>query len=499
MAETGAQGMTSSPKRTLGLMGITIHAMTLIAPGAFVWLIFPLQVSIASRGIWPGVILALAAAFLTSLGFSSLAARYPDAGNYSAYHFILRVFKDEAAFQGKGGLRWLKLLAGWAAHLFYWVYPGVMIAFMTTLVDYLLRQFGYQPTVFGRVLLAASLTGFVGFLGLRGIRGSMSSSILLNVVQIVIVALFSILAIAFRVINPLKLEPQGWLYANPLDVVMPEGFLPLMLQAAVAIFLVIGFEAVVSLGVAAANPRRDIPRGTILALLIQGLLAYSVQYFAFGLAFPSAQAGAQLPELAKILNSTAPLGSLAVLIGDTLMAGNGYTLMIVVAASVMTAALAASLTAINTAVRSTFAMSMDPDVPELLSLLPEQFATPYYAVLILALFSGCIGVIGTLGGLPALLGITLAANLGAFLLYGMICAITAVIEFKNLGLAGLGKCLLAALGVLINLGLAAVIIWSAATTGIVAQGAQIALALALAWLLFSVVYYILRPKPQARG
>ena len=484
MAETSPQRITGS-RRTLGLVGITIHAMTLIAPGAFVWLLFPLQLSISARDIWPGVMLALGAAFLTSLGFSSLASRYPEAGNYSAYHFVQRVFSELSADRPLKWARPAKLLTGWSAHLFYWTYPGVMIAFMTTLVVYLLRQFGYQPTVFGEVILVLSLAGFIGFLGLRGIRGSMSSSILLNVIQIVIVAVFSVLALAFRWFNPSNIPPEGWLYPQVQTVLIPQDLKIVLLQASVSIFLVIGFEAVVSLGVAAANPRRDIPRGVILSLLIQGLLAYSIQYFAFNAALPA--------DISGLRASIAPLGDLAVLIGDHLLVGNGYTLMVIVAASVLLAALAASLTSLNTGVRTTFAMALDDEMPEFLSLLHENYSTPYNAVIILTAVSAGVGILGTVGGIPALLGITLAANLGAFILYGIICVLTVVINIHEGGGAAWLSRVLALLGLLTNLVLAGVILWSAfGMDGSTAQGARLAIGIAVFWLIASLVYYGLR-------
>jgi amino acid transporter len=446
--------------------------MTMIAPGAFVWFLLPIQLSLAgARGIWAGVLLALAAAFLTAAAFSTLARRFPEAGFYSAYHFAQQVFRE----QGGGAALPLKFVTGWAAHLFYWIYPGVMVAFLTTLIDYLLRQFGSQPTVFGKLILAAAIAGFIGFLALRGISGSMTASILLNVLQISVLLIFSAAAIAFRLINPLSLGEAGWLYPQPAEIFLPAGGAQgILVQAAAAIFLVLGFESVVSLGVAAVNPRRDLPRGTILALLLQGLLAYSLQYFAFSFALT--------PEGLTAV----PLGDLALRIGDRLLAGNGFTLMLVAAASVLLAGLAAALTALNTGVRTTFAMMMDPDMPEYLGLLRGRSATPYTAVVILSIVSAVIGLAGALGGSGVLAGLMLAVNLGAFILYAVVCGMSLAASpgwrGRVLGLAGL----------LVNLGLGAVIVFSALDAGATGAAARLALILSAAWLLLSGGYYALR-------
>ena len=98
-----------------------------------------------------------------------------------------------------------KFLTGWVAHLYYWVYPGVMVAFMGILVDTSLRHFGYQPTPFGQIILAISCAAFIGFLALRGITGSTVSSVVLNTLQLLTLGVFVVLAILFRSIAPTEL------------------------------------------------------------------------------------------------------------------------------------------------------------------------------------------------------------------------------------------------------------------------------------------------------
>src|SRR5512138_2868337 len=82
-------------RKTLGLTGITINAMALTAPGAFLWLLYQAQSAARFDGvadIWPGVLLALMSALLTSLSFGELARKYPEASFRSAYHFADRFF-----------------------------------------------------------------------------------------------------------------------------------------------------------------------------------------------------------------------------------------------------------------------------------------------------------------------------------------------------------------------------------------------------------------------
>src|SRR5690242_16767227 len=182
-------------RKTLGLTGITINAMALTAPGAFLWLLYQLQVAASFDGfadIWPGVLLSLLAAMLTSLSFAELARRYPEAGFRSAYHFADRFFARHKDTRYKPLARLAKFATGWAAHLYYWMYPGAMVAFMGLLADYVLRYFGYSPTVFGEAVLAASFAAFIGFLALRGITGTTTTSVVLNTIQLTTLIIFGI-------------------------------------------------------------------------------------------------------------------------------------------------------------------------------------------------------------------------------------------------------------------------------------------------------------------
>jgi APA family basic amino acid/polyamine antiporter len=95
------QSSLSGMKKTLGLTGVTVNAMALIAPGAFLWMTYQLQAaSVDSSGrttaldMWTGIVAALIVAFLTAFAFAELARRYPEAGTGSAYYFAEKAFLD---------------------------------------------------------------------------------------------------------------------------------------------------------------------------------------------------------------------------------------------------------------------------------------------------------------------------------------------------------------------------------------------------------------------
>ena len=61
--------------------------------------------------------------------------------------------------------RFAKLLTGWSAHLFYWVYPGIMVAFMATLIGYIYNQFtGQSLSTLELTLIGVIFTIVAGYI-----------------------------------------------------------------------------------------------------------------------------------------------------------------------------------------------------------------------------------------------------------------------------------------------------------------------------------------------
>jgi APA family basic amino acid/polyamine antiporter len=475
-------------RKTLGLTGITINAMALTAPGAFLWLLYQLQAAATFDGvadIWPGVLLALMAAMLTSLSFAELARRYPEAGFRSAYHFADRFFARHKDTRYQPLARLAKFATGWAAHLYYWMYPGVMVAFMGLLVDYVLRYLGYSPTMFGGAVLAASFAAFIGFLALRGITGTTTTSVVLNTIQLTTLVIFGIVAIIFRVSNPAGFSSE-WVYPSALSVLLPHNLNGLLFQAVLAMILMVGFESSTVLGAAATNAQRDIPRGAILALIIQGLFAYLIGYFTAGLALNT-----QIDPAA----SHAPIGDLALQMGDLVLNGYGATLMLFIAFTVAVGLLGGTLTAINNGVRISFAMAVDEEMPDVLGMLHPRYATPYNTVIVLSIVSAVIGAAGIIGGLPVLMGIVLASNLGAFLLYSLLCLLTIATFLGDPDFHIFRHVLFPVLGLVVNAGLIISTGWIGLRAGgVITNASMIALGFAALWLLLNGVYYIFRRK-----
>jgi amino acid transporter len=506
-AETASNSTGLRP--TLGLTGVTVNAMALIAPGAFLWITLQIQAaqtvpgSTASTALdmWPGIVFALILAFFTALSYSELARVYPEAGTGSCYYFAEKAFVDKTEVKHHRWARIAKLVTGWAAHLFYWVYPGVMVSFMAILISFILGQFGFEVGIVPQMIIAVVFAILVGYIALRGVNGSTMTALIINVVQLVALIGFSALAIWYRLANPDKAE---FVHPSAGSVILPKDVLNTLMQATVAILILVGFESCTAFGAEAKNARRDVPRAVIIALVIQGLFAYLIEYFAANFALSdkltgTAADGTALTGLDAAAASSAPMGDMIRLIGDSLLGGVGFGLMIVIAITVALAILGTTLSAMNTGVRITFAMAQDKEMPEPLGLLHSSYVTPHMAVFAMIAVSAIIGVIGVIS-VVTLTGITLASNFGTFVLYALTClwAIIAFASrpdfnwFKHLVIPGLG--LLANLVMLVTiLGLGFVGGGDSQTESL------IALAFAAVWAVASGIYVVVSNRRTGRS
>ncbi|HEX8969306.1 MAG TPA: APC family permease, partial [Chloroflexota bacterium] len=285
MASVENASSSTGMRPTLGLTGVTVNAMALIAPGAFLWITLQVQAaqtvpggtSSTAMDMWPGIVFALILAFMTALSYSELARVYPEAGTGSCYYFAEKAFVDKAEVRHHRWARIAKLVTGWAAHLFYWVYPGVMVAFMAVLISYILGQFGITVGVVPQMVIAVLFAVLVGYIALRGVNGSTMTALVINIIQLVALVGFSAIAIWYRVANP---DQAQFVHPSAGSVVLPKDLLNTLMQATVAILILVGFESCTAFGAEAKNARRDVPRAVIIALVIQGLFAYLIEYFA---------------------------------------------------------------------------------------------------------------------------------------------------------------------------------------------------------------------------
>jgi amino acid transporter len=258
---------------------------------------------------------------------------------------------------------------------------------------------------------------------------------------------------------------DGRLYfEDAKSVVAPHAFSFVIIQACVAILILVGFESVTSMGEEAKNAKRDIPRAVLLSLTIQGAVCYLIEYFAANYALNNGYT------MTTAAGSGAPIGDMMKIIGAWLFGSPrlGWWFMFIEAITVFLALIGTTLSCINTGARVTYAMGRDDEVPSHFGMLHGKNLTPHRAIWTLAAISTFIGIIAVLSpvsspfstaDLPSqitpdqqhsiwypmslipdadhvktlpntLLVVTLISNFGTFLLYMLTC-IVAIVAFRE--------------------------------------------------------------------
>ena len=200
--KAAASGSTS--RATLGLTGLTINAMALIAPGAFLWLTYQIQslygAPMAGSAMWFGIVAALALCFATAVSYAELSKLYPGAG--SSYFFAEQAFLSKT--KAHRFARIMKFMTGWASHLYYWVYPGCMVGVTALISGYLMNQFfpdtfsgSFNSPLFMYLFCIVFSLG-VAYIAFRGVTGTTIVNMVVNVVQITALLVFAVMAILYR-------------------------------------------------------------------------------------------------------------------------------------------------------------------------------------------------------------------------------------------------------------------------------------------------------------
>ncbi|HXX18522.1 MAG TPA: APC family permease [Candidatus Acidoferrum sp.] len=442
------QKTTGEMQATLGLTGLTFNAMALIAPGAFLWLTFYAQATegATSPAMWSGIVFALLLCLATAVSYAELAKLYPGTG--SSYYFAEQAFLNhEKAWKWA---RLMKFIVGWGSHLYYWIYPGVMVAATGAFVGYVVGALwpnfmnASNPGPMFMMLVGIIFTILVCYIAHRGVTGSTAVSVAMNVIQISALLIFSIMAIHYRMSHPPGSVARQWdatsgasydcefqmdaqsnivrdasmnpvckkdasgapvpfhidyptndsmgnflSHASAGSVIGIHRFGWMFVQATVAILILVGFESCTSLGGEAKDPKRHIPIAVITSLLVQGAFCYLFEYFATNYVLSSGYT------MQSASGSAAPLADLMVMIGDALFNGHGKAFMLIEAFTVFLALIGTTLACINTGARVTYAMGKDQEVPEHFGLLHEKNLSPHKAIWTLAVVSiifGCLGL-----------------------------------------------------------------------------------------------------------
>ena len=312
------------------------------------------------------------------------------------------------------------------------------------------------------------------------------------------------------------------------SVVSVHNFNWVMIQATVAILILVGFESVTSLGGEARNAKRDIPIAVIASLLIQGLVCYLIEYFAANYFLNSGYS------MQSAVGSAAPIGDMMIIVGDALLGqGHGKYFMLAEAVTVFLALIGTTLACMNTGARVTYAMGRDAEAPEHFGILHDKNLTPHRAVWTLATITAVIGVLSiilcfgdasaptdaaiqalphglfssvgymshaTMAALPnSLLMATLTSNFGTFILYALSCLLCIIAFHGRSDFNFVKHLLIPAFGLLANLGcMAFYLIGPTMGYGTVKEPLG-ALLIAGIWGLYGAIYFMRSSKAKGKG
>lgn len=621
MAES--TGSSTSPKATLGLTGLTSNAMALIAPGAFLWLTYAQQSAygapIAGSAMWLGIVFALLLCLATAIAYAELSKLYPGAG--SSYFFAEQAFLSKnKAFKWA---RLIKFVVGWASHLYYWVYPGVMVGVTAVIFGYMIGQVfpntfaAGQPSALLMLIFCVFFSLGVAYIAFRGVGGTTGVNAIINVVQITALIIFSIMAIAHRVsvkegapawtldstgsatqyvqdtepdtskmiadpkdatkmiVDATATKPKVDKEGNPVfvidpgtkkeqlntisyqngfttakdadgkdvttfshhvsagSVIHPHGFSFVIVQACIAILILVGFESVTAMGEEARNAKRDIPKAVILSLVIQGGFCYLLEYFAANYFLSSSYTNVTAS------GSSAPIGDMMQLVGAWAFgtAKAGWWFMMIQATTVFLALIGTTLSCMSTGARVTYAMGRDEEMGSHFGMLHGKHLSPHRAIWTLAFISIVIGMYASFcflcgpaataaldtnltdgmkagfwykfgafsfasaGKIPnSLLIVTLISNFGTFVLYMLTCIVAIVAFREHHTFHGFKHVVVPVFGLIANLGcMIFYLVGPLYVPGMSKLEPFIALGAAAIWGVYGILYFVISSKKKGRS
>jgi amino acid transporter len=449
MAENSAE-----MKSTVGLTGLTMNAMALIAPGAFLWLTFAGQAAAGATApsMWMGILFATLLCLATAICYAEMAKLYPGTG--SSYYFAEQSFLNHD--KAWPYARLAKFVVGWGSHLYYWIYPGVMVGVIGVISGYLVGTLwpnfmsASNPGPMFMMAVAIVFAFGVSYIAHRGITGSTAVNIAINIIQISALIVFAVIALGYRVNHPpgsvaFQFDAQTSAAYNyefattsqtvngtATDVITRDASgvpRPKLDAAGKPVPYHISYPEKDSSGAFVSHPtaRSVVSMHNFGWMFVQATIAILIlvgfeSVTSMGGEAKNAQRDIPIAVIVSLLvqgcfcylfeyfaanyflnsgypmsfagASAAPIGDMMTMVGDALFgAGNGRTFMLVEAATVFLALIGTTLSCINTGARVTYAMGKDQEVPEHFGMLHSKNLTPHRAIWTLAIISAVVGCI----------------------------------------------------------------------------------------------------------
>ncbi len=441
-------------KATLGLTGLTMNAMALIAPGAFLWLTFAPQAveGATAPSMWIGIVFALLLCLATAVCYAEMAKLYPGTG--SSYYFAEQSFLNhEKAWKYA---RLSKFIVGWGSHLYYWIYPGVMVGVTGVICGYVVGTLwpgamsATNPGPMFMMLVAIVFSFAVAYIAHRGVAGSTAVSIAINVIQISALLVFAVMAFSYRSTHPAgtpgwqfdSTSGDAYTYEFQTEKVTANGATtdnivrdsagvpkPKLDAAGKPVSFVVAYPEKDEKGnflthtsaasvVGMHNFAWMFIQATVAILILVGFESVT----AMGGEAKNAKRDVPIAVVTSLLvqgafcylieyfaadyflnsgytmqnasGSSAPIGDMMVILGNHFFGqGGGRIFMLVEAFTVLLALIGTTLSCMNTGARVTYAMGKDDEIGGNLGVLHSENLTPHRAIWTLATISAVVGCI----------------------------------------------------------------------------------------------------------
>ncbi len=358
--------------RSLGLTALVMIGVgSTIGTGIF----FTMVEAVPKAG--PAVILsfliAAITAGLTALCYSELAARIPASG--SSYSYAYATVGEFAAFVVAAcllleyGLAASATAIGWSAYLnnflgnaFAWHIPEMLRSPMIVAgekgVELHLGQFNLPPMV---------LVSICGFLLFRGAKESATVNTVMVLIKLAILSFFVV--IAFQGFNAAHFSPF-FITDNSKGL---AGMAGVTAAAGTVFFSFIGLDTVATAGAEVKDPKRNIPLGIMVALLVVTVFYLLVAVAAMG-AQPAAMFAGQEAGLAVILQN---------------VTGKSWPALVLSAGAVVSV-FSVTLVTIYGQTRILFAISQDGLIPKSFQRVHPKTRTPVTNTLLVCIVVGLV-------------------------------------------------------------------------------------------------------------
>jgi amino acid transporter len=380
-----------------------------------------------------------------------MAKLYPGTG--SSYYFAEQSFLNHEKVWRYARIS--KFIVGWASHLYYWIYPGVMVGVMGILCGYLVGTLwpnfmnASNPGPAFMMLVAIAFSLAIAYIAQRGISGSTSVNIAINVIQISALLVFSFFALSYRVSHKPGSEAYqfdstagdayNYEFATTSQVVngqatdvivrdangVPQ---PKLDAAGKPVPYHISYPTTDDKGNFLTHPNAKSVVGihsfgwafiqaTVAILILVGFESVT----SMGGEAKNAKRDVPIAVITSLLvqgafcylieyfaanyflnsgysmasasGSAAPIGDMMMIVGNHFFNGHGRAFMLAEAFTVFLALIGTTLSCMNTGARVTYAMGKDQEAPEHFGMLHSKNLTPHRAIWTLAVISAVVGCI----------------------------------------------------------------------------------------------------------